>query len=206
MSQLRFSNGYGQLTDAKLLETAYFIWQQVSTRTSVFPTPTPTMTIFKDAYDNFQSALNAALSGDRVLGEQKREARRSLIKLLYQLGHYVLMTANQDRLVALELGFTLAKEPPPAIIGKPANLKVGIPSQQGELLVSVDKVKGAASYMYQYTTDPELKEESWMTMNCTQAKCKLAGLTPGTVYYIRVGVVGKKDQVMYSDVVSKMAA
>ena len=78
--------------------------------------------------------------------------------------------------------------------------------QPGELLVSVRTVKGAAAYLHQYSTDPLLAETSWKGMNSTASKCKLAGLTPGTTYYLRVAAIGAKDQVLYSDVASKMAA
>jgi hypothetical protein len=62
------------------------------------------------------------------------------------------------------------------------------------------------AYMHQYSTDPLLKDESWMSMTCTATKCKLEGLTPGTTYFLRVAAIGAKDQVLYSDVMSKKAA
>ena len=50
------------------------------------------------------------------------------------------------------------------------------------------------------------RHRSWMTMNCTTSKCRLTGLTPGTLYFFRVGAVGTRDQILFSYVVSKMAA
>jgi hypothetical protein len=132
--------------------------------------------------------------------------RQQVIDKLHQLSHYVLMVANGNRQVAVESGFTLAKEPTPALITKPVDLKVEHGDQPGELLVSVRKVKGAAAYLHQYTTDPQLPETAWKGMNCTTSKCKIAGLTPGTTYFLRVAAIGTKDQVLYSDVASKMAA
>jgi hypothetical protein len=83
MALIRTVNGYPQMTDAKVIEQAYFIHQQVSTRTSVFTTPTPTMVLLKDAIDDYQSAVNAANGGDRVLVGQKNIARQLVIDMLH---------------------------------------------------------------------------------------------------------------------------
>jgi hypothetical protein len=88
----------------------------------------------------------------------------------------------------------------------PTNLRVRYGISSGEMLLSVKAQKAAASYLHQYTTDPELKEGSWMNMNCTTSKCKITGLTPGTIYYFRVGAVGTRDQILFGYVISKMAA
>ena len=206
MALLRTTNGYDKMSDSKVIEQAYFIHQQISTRSTVFATPKPAMTALKDAIDDYQLAVNAALSGDRVLVGQKNIARQTVIDMLHQLSYYVLMTANGDRQIALQSGIPLAKEPTPIVITKPSGLHVLNSNQEGELLVSVKKVKGAKAYMHQYSTDPLLKEESWMSMTCTATKCKLEGLTPGTTYFLRVAAIGAKDQILFSDVVSKKAA
>ena len=137
---------------------------------------------------------------------QKNNSRQALVDIMHNVGYYVLYIAQGDRFIALKSGLTLSKEPAPVVIAKPSDLKVENSDQSGELLVSVKKVKGAAAYMHQYSKDPLLKEESWMGMLCTATKCKIEGLTPGTTYYLRVGAVGGNDQVMFSDVGSRIAA
>ena len=164
------------------------------------------MTVLNTAIDEFQAAVLIAINRDRVKVVQKNILRDSLIDLLHKLGYYVLFAAQGNRVVALESGFTIAKEPSPVLIDQPTGLKAEYTTQSGELVMSVKRVKGAAAYLYQYTTDPTLKEDSWMSLNCTQARCKLEGLTPGTTYYLRVGALGTKDQVLYSTVTSKLAA
>jgi len=206
MALVRMNNDYRKYSDPDLLEKARYIHQQVSSRATMFPTPTPAMLAFKDGIDEFSAAVTAAGTGDRILGGQKRATRAALVTLMQQLGYYVLMTANGDKLIAEESGFTLAKESTNVTIYKPTDLKLEYTSQIGEVQTSVKPVKGAAAYLHQYTSDPTLKEESWVTMNCTSARCKITGLTPGTMYYFRVGVVGSKEQVLYSDVQSKIGA
>lgn len=206
MGLLRSTNGYDRLSDAKLMEIANFIYQQVSTRTTLFATPTPTMPVLRTAIDDYQAAINAAFNRDRVLVAQKNTVRQTLIDLLHQLSSYVIMIANGDRLIALEAGIPLAKEPTPVLLTPPEGMTINYGSQSGELEVKVKTIRGVAVYMHQYTADPSLKDESWTTVNSTTAKARINGLTPGTTYYFRVGVVGAKEQVLFGDVLSKMAA
>jgi hypothetical protein len=202
--RIAFSKIEGQL-DAKLLETANIIHQQVGSRTAVFPLPIPTMLVLKDACDEFQSAVNAAAGGDLILKAQRNIYRLDLLAKLQQLSYYVMHTANGDRQIAMQGGFPFAKEPESQTIVVPTDLLVTPGIQSGEMLMSVKRVAGAAAYLHQYSTDPLHDEANWMSMNCTSRKCKITGLIPGTVYYFRVGVIGSKDQVLYSAVTSKMA-
>ncbi|RYF84166.1 MAG: hypothetical protein EON98_09645 [Chitinophagaceae bacterium] len=206
MSLQRFNFDFDKTSDPKRLAIANLVYTQVSTNVALFPSPTPGMLQLRDAIDEYQVGVIAAGNGDRLLIGQKQVAKEKVIKMLYQLSHYVLMVANGDRFVAQQSGFTLPKEQTARVLDVPTGLEIEAGNQSGELLVSVDAVKGAASYMHQYSTDPLLKEESWVTMNCTSSKCKLTGLTPGATYYIRVGAVGSKEQVLYGTVASKIVS
>ena len=205
MSLLRLTNGFERLPDSKLLEKANFVHQSMSGNTN-FPTPNPSMTELAAAITQFNDAVMAAGNGDRMQVALKNEKRNNLVNILHLSGYYVLYTSAGDRTKAQTSGFTLAKEPTGIAITKPANLKVQYSDQSGELLVSVKKVTGAAAYMHQYSSDPLLKEESWKSMTSTAAKCIIPGLTPGLTYYLRVAAIGAKDQLKFSDIVSKMAA
>lgn len=157
------------------------------------------------SHSTYRAACNASRGGDRVLAGQKNKDRETVINLLHQLSHYVLMVAFGDRNVVLESGFTPTKEPETVLVTNPTNIKVTYTGQPGELLVSVKPVKGAASYMFEYTTNPEMNEGDWQRVHCTAARCKVKGLTPGATYFLRVGVIGTKEQVLYSQVLTKMA-
>ena len=204
MSLLRLVNGYDRKSDAKLLAIANFIHQEMSGNPN-FPSPTPTMTEFATAIASFKSAVIAAGSGSRVHIALKRRERTALVDTLHLLGYYVLYASGGSRIKAISSGMSLAKDPSAVVLTKPTGLLVQNSNQTGVLLVSVQKAAGAVSYYIQYTTDAELKEEAWRSMNSSTIKCKLEGLQPGTVYYIRVGAIGRKEQVLYSDVVSRMA-
>lgn len=202
----KIRNGIERISDSALVEYCSAIHQQISSRTTTFATPTPTMTMYKDAIDDFQAAMNVATSGDRILIGQKNVLRNALELHTYVLSYYVLLTAKGDAQIILESGFPMMGPGQSSVLTKPTGVQVTNGDQSGELLGSVKKVPGAASYIYQYSTDATLKEDSWMSHNCTTTKCKLTGLTPGLTHYIRVGAVGTKGQVMFSDVVSRIVS
>ena len=206
MAKQRLSRQFRRSNDASLLDFSNFIHQQVSTRTSVFSTPSPNMTELLDGITEFQSAKNAAGDRGRLAIRQKNVARKALIALLDQLCNYVEFIAAGDNEIAAQSGFPFTKQPEPRTITVPTDLTVMPGNQPGELEISVKRVPGAVSYMHQYSTDPTLKEDKWMSMNCSQTKCLLTGLTPATTFFIRVGAVGTKAQVLFSNVVSKIAA
>ncbi|RYZ57142.1 MAG: fibronectin type III domain-containing protein [Chitinophagaceae bacterium] len=205
MPLLRITNGFDQLADIKLFERASFIHQQMSLYATVFPSPTPSMPLLKTTIDEYQAALTTAGDRGRTLITHKNVLREQLIDLLHNLGYYVLYIAQGDRQIAMQSGFTLAKEPTRRVFAAPANLQLTYTSQIGEMLVRVKAVRGSGSYIYRYTADATQKVESWQNTSCTSAKCKITGLTPGTLYYFCVGLVGSNDQVLYSNVRSKMA-
>lgn len=169
-----------------------------------FPTPVPSMAEVEAAADNFSSALVKAQTGNRVDVADKNAKRETLIDVLRRLGTYVNLIANGDRTVLLSSGFDISKEPQPVVISKPENLKVENGISSGELLVTVKAVKGAYAYLHEYTTDATMAPNSWVTTNSTTSKLLLNNLQAGTVYYCRVGAVGSNNQLLYSDVVSRM--
>jgi len=206
MAIFRLSRQYRRLSDANLLTFASFIHQQISAETTVFPTPSPGMIALNDAIEEFRSAKTNAGDGSRLLIREKNVQRKALVALLDQLCNYVMFIAAGDPEVAAKAGFPFTKQPEPTVMNVPTNLTVNAGKQTGEIEISVAKVQHAASYLHQYSTDPLLQEANWMTMSCTQCKCTITDLEPGVKYFFRVGAVGAKEQVLYSIVVSRVAA
>jgi hypothetical protein len=202
----KIKNGIEKFSDSALVEYASFIHQQISSRPATFASPTPGMVVYKTAIDDFQALMNVATGGDRVLIGQKNVLRNALELHTHVLSYYVMLTAQGNAQVILESGFQMVGPSQSSVLTKPSDLRVTNGEQSGELLLKVKKVPGAASYSYQYSTDPAMKEESWKIENCTSSRCKLIGLTPGTTYYVRVGAIGTKGQVMFSDAASRIAA
>jgi hypothetical protein len=205
MPLLRLVNGFERLTDDGLLGKSYSIHQRISSNSSLFPDTDPTMAELKAICDEYQDAIPLAISGGAAQVEQKNLLRETLIDSLHVLGYSVLKASRGKRLIAIESGFTVAKDKgTPVVVTKPESVKASYTNNSDEMLLESKAVKGARSYQHQYTTDAELKEASWISMTpCTSRKCLIEALEPGIVYYFRVGVIGTKTQVVYSDVVSK---
>ena len=205
MPLLKITNGFDRLPDALLLERSLFIHSQMSGN-AFFPAPWPSLPELLLAVERFQQAVLAAANGDRLQVAHKRQKRLELVELLHLLGYYVLFASRGQAGVVLSSGFQLAKDPSALVLSKPGDLRVENSNQTGQLQVSVKKVKGAVAYLLQYTTDPQLQEENWMSVATSAVKHTISGLQPGIKYFIRIGAVGTRQQVLYSDMVSRIAA
>ena len=201
----KISLSYRKLNAPKLYQFASFVHHQVSTHTTEFPAPSPTMTDLNDALQELLTDIKNAGDGGRVMREALNVSKATVITKLDRLKNYIVFTADGDRQVAVLSGFPFTKTPSRRTLGDPGTPELAYNGQQGEMLMKIKAVAGAQSYLHQYTADPMLQNESWTSMSCTSASCKIAGLTPGTVYYFRVVAVGTHDQVAYSSIVGKMA-
>jgi hypothetical protein len=195
---------FTSLSDSGLESKTELIISSLTGNTS-FPTPTPTLAALQTAADAFSAALLKAGTGNRVDIAIKNAAREVLVDLMRNLCMYVNLTANGDRAMLLSSGFNISKDREPIVITKPENLKIETGLSSGELLLSVNAVKGASAYLHEYSTDATLAPQSWVSTTTTASKALLDNLQPGVTYYCRVGVVGPNGQLLYSDAASRMA-
>ncbi len=144
---------------------------------------------------------------DRLQIAIKNQKREALIALLHQWADYVLFISKGDNAVAMSSGFTIGKTPSPAPpLTKPENFRIENGINPGELLNKVDSVSRGRGYLFQYATDAMLAEENWQSVPSSRTSCIIANLVPGTKYNCRVAVLGAKDQLLYSDIVSRIVA
>lgn len=174
------------------------------TGNTYFPTPVPTLAEITAAAADYSAALIKAASGDRMEIADKNAKRLVLEELLITFCRYINLTANGNLVMLLSSGFDLSKDPEPVLITKPENIEVLNGLTPGELKVSVKAVKGARVYLHEYTTDSTLRPESWVQTISTTRKFTFINLQPGTIYYCRVGAAGTNNQLLYSDVISRM--
>lgn len=204
MSMKCLSN-FGKFTDGALESKCHTIISSL-TGNAFFPTPVPSLTVIETAADDYSTALVNAGTGNRADIAVKNACREVLTNHLVDLARYLnFIAANQPEKL-LTTGFDVSKEPAPVVITRPQNLKVVQGVGTGELLVSVKAVKGAVAYLHEYSTDASLAPGSWVSAPGSSSKMLLSNLVPGTLYYCRVGAVGRNDQLLYSDVVSRIAA
>ncbi len=197
------TTSFTTLSDGNLESKTHSIISSI-TGNANFPTPVPSIAVIEAAADNFSSALVKAQTGNRADVADKNAKRETLLAALRQLCSYVNLTANGDAAMLLTSGFDVSKDPQPSIISKPEIIRLENGVASGTLQLSVKAVKGAYSYLHEYTTDATLAPNSWVSSMSTSAKATLTNLQPGTVYYCRVAAVGSNNQVLYSDAASRM--
>ena len=194
---------FAALSDGNLLARSQAITTSL-TGNPDFPTTVPAIADVADMVSNFAEALAIAASGNRAAIADKNEKKQALIETLRQLAANITSTANGDRTMLLTTGFDISKEREPVVITKPENLQVTNGMNAGDLVVSVNAVKGAKAYMYEYTTDATQQENSWVATTSSKSKITFSDLEAGKTYYCRVAAVGAKGQIVYTDPVSRI--
>ena len=90
-------------------------------------------------------------------------------------------------------------------MAKPENFKVENGPNPGSVKLSLDKISGANSYVYEYSTVPTSAASNWTVGVGTSTKFTIVGLTSGQQYAFRVAGIGADPTVMYSDVLNRYA-
>ncbi len=206
MKIFRITNGFDRMTDAYLLVRASFIRDSIAANPSAFPTPSPTLADIGENVADFQTAVHKAETGNRQDIAVKNDLRQALINQLHLLGNYVLFTAAGDEVIATSSGFNISKQPAPRpAITNPDGLSLKNGINRGELELSFKRVAGANAYLYEITPSPITDNSNWETVMTTITKNLFDGLESGKEYNCRVAAIGVKQQMAYSNVVSRIA-
>jgi len=196
---------FKQLADAKLLTFAQNVTTSMANAVVVYPTPVPTLADVNTVLGNYAELLQLAADRSKVQVVLKNQAKRDLLVLLSQLADYVNLTGQGDEGVLVKSGFILNKVPQPVSLKAPTRVLVLDGGNSGELVLKFKSVTGASSYLFQYTTDATLAEESWVSIPATTTSYTFTGLTKGSTYYCRAIAVGSNQQLMNSIVVNRVS-
>jgi hypothetical protein len=201
---VKINLGFGKYTEANLLVVAQAI-HTAMTGNSNFPTPTPTLPAFQTTISEYSDALSAAKEGGKTNVAIKNQKKDDLIFVLVALANYVAFTANSDEVMLTSSGFPLTKqrEPLPPL-AKPEIIKLDNGTNAGELNVTIAAIKGAKTYVYQYTKDPLNDANEWTGQNSTLTKFNFSELESGKKYWCRVVAYGTNQQIVFSDPVSRI--
>ena len=193
---------FGRLSGPKLLTKSLDISASM-VGNAFFPTPTPTLETIDGSIVLFQSALVAAASRDRQQVILKNRARVDLVANLKALGNYVTFTADGNSAMIGSTAFDTRKLPQPVIVVKPVvTVQNGVNS--GELIANAVRPGKARGFVHQYTKDPLTETSVWESFPTTSKKFTFTGLEKTKVYWCRVGIMGAKGQLIFSDPVSKV--
>jgi len=156
--------------------------------------------LVKAALDKYVTDLAAAASNDRNAIAQKNQSRTDLSALLKQLGLAVMAEAKGDEPVLVSSGFTLAKEREASYITNPGNVTLSQGLSSGQMISMVKAINGAKSYVYQISSTLPGEDTTWTSVTCSSSKYVFENLVPGKQYWVRVAVVGSRNQIAYSNV------
>jgi hypothetical protein len=204
MKMPRLKTGFDPLSDPAFQINASHIYACMLGNPD-FPTPTPELSSVEEALQVYVSALTAAKTKDTGAIATKDQARSILTGLLIQLANYVMTTANGDTAMLDRSGFESAKAGETTLIVKPDSITLLDGVTAGEMIVKVRRQKGATSYLPQYTPDPLTPDSVWIQSVSSTSKNTLKGLESGKKYWVRVGLAGPYDQLVFSDAVCRIA-
>ena len=114
-----------------------------------------------------------------------------------------LALGNQAKLVSTGFDLASSGDSVPAI-GAPTNFRLSDGLNSGELRTLVKGVDRAMMYSHEYSLTPPDADTAWITWVCSSVGNTFSDLPSGTRVYARVGAIGRKDQLVYSDVLSRI--
>ena len=202
MKKLSFA--FRRFSDAELEVFAQAVATSM-TGNSYFPASMPTLTAMVTATTVFSEALSRAKSGNKTDIVLKSQKRQELLDALTVLALEVMLIAAGNEAILVSSGFHLQKtrEPQPPITS------VGIRSvtdgpAPGQLKVHLNKVGSAVMYEYHYTPDPITPNSEWKRQTSTLVRFTITDLESGKRYWIRAAALGREEQVVFSDPVSRI--
>ena len=196
---------FKQYADANLLTFSQNVSVSMANAVAQFPTPTPPLADINAAMGSYAELLQTSANRDKVQVALKNESKQNLLYLLSQLADYVNLTAQGNEAVLTMSGFELNRVPEPVTLTAPTRLQLLDGGNSGELVLKFKSVAGASSYLFQYTTDTTLADNSWVSIAATTTSYTFSGLTKGSTYYCRAVAVGSNQQLMNSIVVNRVS-
>lgn len=200
------SIGYSQDSDATILAKAMKIHTALTTQPGLgfFPTPVPTMVIFKTVIDALQNALaGESTAANSALRRQKRD---ELVLLMQKLAAGLELTADRNLVALAATGYDLKAKatrssgPLPA----PQDLRVKTTGTTGEALCKCKAVPLADSYECAYTLEPVNGPWTALPAMSSSQNMLFTGLTRGKDYFFRVRAIGANGPSGWSDVATMM--
>jgi hypothetical protein len=173
------------------------------TENEYFPDPGMLIIELGELTNQFNSAVAEAALGDRQKISIKNDVRALLIKKLKKVGEFVQDHANGAETPLLSSGFPLIKPLDEIHLKDPRDFKILPGPKPGEIIMKVRGVKGARSYIYQWTPAPVTADSIWETLYDTRCKKVISGLPLGINYCFRMAAVGAHNQIIYTRVLSR---
>ena len=172
----RVALGFSRLVAARLIE---FIRNVITLMTSNpnFTTPSPTLAAVDTAVTQYESLVQEASNGDRIVIAARNAAKGGLLSLVRQLAAYVQGQANGNRAVLLSSGFKATRLPAtPSLPGVPVGPVLLAGPHNGSLFFRFRLDRNTRNCSIQLADAADGPWTDWGLS--TRSKVLLEGLTP----------------------------
>jgi hypothetical protein len=197
-----------RMLDADFVQRLYKIYEGLLNNPAYTELPVDVV-MFKAAIDTYAASVTAALDGGKA-AITARDKRRAEVALLYrQLGYYVEGACKGDLNTIISSGF-VPKKPSIRGVAQPVDVPCiasVVQGSSGQLLVTIKRVKRAATYNIRYVpVSAAGTPVNWTTVQVTRVEAGNAinNLTPGTMYTFQVQALGSLGLSDWSDAVNRM--
>lgn len=198
----RLALSFKETNDSSLIMVGFRVHSSM-TENEYFPDPGMLIIELLELTNQFNSTVVDAGLGDRGKISIKNDVRALLIKKLKKVGEFVQEHANGGETALLSSGFPLVKPLDEIQLKDPRDFKILPGPHPGEIIMKVRGVKGAKSYIFQWTPAPVTPESIWETAYDTRCKRVISGLPLGINYCFRMAAVGSHNQIIYTRVLSR---
>lgn len=195
----RISISFDKFSDINFQKKGQFIYDSMKDNIIYVELATAVATT-KTSLDAYIKNLQAAEGKERNAVALKNESRQQLTALLKPLGMSVMAIANGNEAALVSSGYTLIKRPEPRYITNPGNVTLSQGLSSGEMISMVTAVTGAKSYVHQIATEYPTDQTAWISNTSSTSKFLFTNLIPGKQYWVRVAVIGSRNQVVYTTV------
>jgi len=196
------------LSFAKKIDTDLIVFVRnvvtLMTSNAQYPQPSPDLATITTSVDDFETKVQAALNGGKIIIAARNAARVELLSLMRQLAAYVQGNCDADLAALLTSGFDAVRAPSPAgVLPPPENPRLALTVKSGELMLRFDRVTNAVNYTVQTAASANGPWTAYALS--TSTRVLIGGLTPGRVYWARTCANGSAGAGGWSTVTSAMA-
>lgn len=132
--------------------------------------------------------------------------REKLILQLRELGEWIQKRSNGAETPLKASGFLITKPKEVIELAEPTEFRILPGKNNGEIIMRVKRVIGAKAYLFQYTPDPLTPESKWEAFYSTTCKKTITNLPLGVKYLFRIAVIGPRDQIIYTNILTRYIA
>jgi hypothetical protein len=188
----RITFAHKHMRDSDLINFAYGVAGGVDNNPT-FPEPPAALANLKKVLPEYQEVHRKARGGDEEMRFLRKAKRVEVLGCLSELAGYVTLICNGDPAKLVSSGFELNKARGSKAMSPIKDLKVTI-DRTGEAVTQVKRVAGAKAYIHQYTTDPLVGDNVWISKGSTDASYTFTGLKSKEKYWFQVIAFGLNGQ------------